>query len=705
MLALLVVQMVCVSQAHAAAVSKQATNLGLVGYWSFNEGTSTKAHDFSGNRNDGTFFSSPLWTAGKMGSALSFNGAYVTTPTINHNIGTGDFTYSAWVRLLPGSSHTGGATLWGVVANDDYSPVMAIGDGTSLPLGNLAMYWGGWFDFGSTISLTRWAHITMVRRTGVITGYVNGIAAPNTSSNSNSMSNAQFVIGRSGVTYTADPFPGTIDEVRVYNRALTNAEISTLYQSGGAKVATTNSSSGTPLVVKTENNKLTKGLVGLWSLNTVDISGTTAIDRSGQGNNGTITNAPSTIAGKVDKALSFNGSTQYVTIPDATSLKPDSITLSVWVYPTTLCAFRRAVIEKWYLSGVWGYGIETCADAGNFISFVFRNTADGVDRTVSSGITATPNRWYFVTATYDARTGLAKIYVNGVLSGTLQDTANPLMKTTKPVVIGASDDDASVKYFFPGYIDEARIYNRPLSESEVKELYQLGTLVVNASQTNRSTSGLVGYWNFDGKNTNFATKVTTDSSGTGNNGTLTAMSTTTSPIAGRVGQALSFDGVDDIVSVPNNSSLNFGAGNFSISVWSKINSTQGSGQGNGYVRLVDKTFTTGYSLGLSSSGNIHLEINGNGSAVDTSGHDYRDNLWHNIVAVRTGNTTASIYVDGVLSVSGTIVGGTMTSTSALGIGSEFDGSTRYLKGAIDEVRIYNRALTAAEAKQLYLMGK
>jgi hypothetical protein len=62
------------------------------------------------------------------------------------------------------------------------------------------------------------------------------------------------------------------------------------------------------------------------------------------------------------------------------------------------------------------------------------------------------------------------------------------------------------------------------------------------------SSGLVGYWPLDGKNTNWSTGQTLDLSGQGNTGQLINMSTTTSPVAGKIGQALNFNGSNSYVS-------------------------------------------------------------------------------------------------------------------------------------------------------------
>jgi hypothetical protein len=98
-----------------------------------------------------------------------------------------------------------------------------------------------------------------------------------------------------------------------------------------------------------------------------------------------------------------------------------------------------------------------------------------------------------------------------------------------------------------GSIDEVRIYNRALSATEITQLYKQGASKFATSPTTSLTSGLVGYWTLDGKDTPWtsATAATTkDRSGNSNTGTLTNMYQATSTVAGKLGQGLSFDVYD-----------------------------------------------------------------------------------------------------------------------------------------------------------------
>ena len=108
-----------------------------------------------------------------------------------------------------------------------------------------------------------------------------------------------------------------------------------------------------------------------------------------------------------------------------------------------------------------------------------------------------------------------------------------------------------------------------------------------SSPTNSITDGLVGYWTLDGKDTPWtsATAATTlDKSGNGNTGTLTNMAIGTSPIIGKIGQGLYFDGDNDYVDVGNPTALQIAA-NLTISAWVKPSSFPNTND----RAIVDKT--------------------------------------------------------------------------------------------------------------------
>jgi len=91
------------------------------------------------------------------------------------------------------------------------------------------------------------------------------------------------------------------------------------------------------VVNSSQNLKLTAGLVGLWSFDGKDLSGTTAYDRSGQGNNATMYASPTKVVGKIGQALQFNGSTSYASVSSTAKLATGANgSWCMWVYEKSL---------------------------------------------------------------------------------------------------------------------------------------------------------------------------------------------------------------------------------------------------------------------------------------------------------------------------------------------------------------------------------
>jgi hypothetical protein len=151
-----------------------------------------------------------------------------------------------------------------------------------------------------------------------------------------------------------------------------------------------------------------------------------------------------------------------------------------------------------------------------------------------------------------------RLYIDGVLHS--QDiSVSFAYNGTANAEIGRSDGTA----LWNGAIDDVRIYNRALSADEIKRLYKIGgTARINTSIPG-PTNGLVGYWTFDGKDMSGVQAY--DRSGNGNHGTLT-----NGPMRriGKIGQALEFDGSDDLVNGIGGTSLN-NLADITVSAWIK----------------------------------------------------------------------------------------------------------------------------------------
>jgi hypothetical protein len=203
-----------------------------------------------------------------------------------------------------------------------------------------------------------------------------------------------------------------------------------------------------------------------------------------------------------------------------------------------------------------------------------------------------------------------------------------------------------------------------------------------------ATTGLVGAWAFDDGSGTTAR----DTSGNGNTGTLLNGPTWT---AGKIGQALSFNGVNQYVSVPHASG--FDAYPLTLAMWMKTSTTAGV---RGLVNKYVPGSSNGYEVFV-SNGNLcawyfrdssNSVSDGSGCPFNIPG--YNDNQWHHVAFV-VDALGGRLYVDGVQRAAGgwTGTGGAPSTTQDVHIGV---GGAEYFQGVLDDVRIYNRALSATE---------
>ena len=199
---------------------------------------------------------------------------------------------------------------------------------------------------------------------------------------------------------------------------------------------------------------------------------------------------------------------------------------------------------------------------------------------------------------------------------------------------------------------------------------------------------LVGYWSFD----DGSGSVAVDGSGNGNDGTLVNMEEA-DWVDGVVGKALEFDGVDEYVDC-GNAGLDL-SGDGTISLWINSSATYSE-----VIILIDRySGSYGYAIFFDSATTIALRF-GTDSKNSISVGNLLDGNSHHIVMVRDSGTFLKLYVDGVEKYSGVSNGSDASVSSNTHIGGR--GETLNFDGLIDEVRIYNRALTASEIKALYL---
>ncbi len=208
------------------------------------------------------------------------------------------------------------------------------------------------------------------------------------------------------------------------------------------------------------------------------------------------------------------------------------------------------------------------------------------------------------------------------------------------------------------------------------------------TNSNVPTQGLIAYYPFNG-NAN-------DQSGNGMNGTV-SRAILTSDRFGNPNSAYSFNGIDNFIEIMNSSNVNLKPGGFTLVAW--VNITD-SNIDNTVIAKHRYTYGTGYGLGVVNN-QAHFYLDGGGANGIRTTESYADGNWHMLVA-RYDEKIQSIYVDGSLKVSQSTTYN-QTNNSNICIGNSVmngGGYAGYFKGKIDDIRIYNRALSDTEIQQL-----
>jgi concanavalin A-like lectin/glucanase superfamily protein/galactose oxidase-like protein/Big-like domain-containing protein/Kelch motif protein len=197
------------------------------------------------------------------------------------------------------------------------------------------------------------------------------------------------------------------------------------------------------------------GLVAAYGFN--EGAGVQTKDGSGQGNTGILSNATWSASGKFGAALSFNGTSAWVTVADSASLNlTTGMTLEAWVRPTSGSGWRAAILKE--TPGGLAWSLYTANNGSRPVGYAH------VDSDVPvTGTAAVPlNAWTHLAVTYDG-TAL-RLYVNGTLVSTTA-LAGAMATSADALRIGGNSVWGE---YFKGLIDEVRIYNRALSASEIE---------------------------------------------------------------------------------------------------------------------------------------------------------------------------------------------------------------------------------------------
>jgi len=446
---------------------------GLVGYWTFDEGYGTTAHDESGKGNHGTLYgptwtnNAPRWTQGvkplsggyQGGGAMEFDGVddrVDVSGSQSLNISS-MITLEVWVKIDAYPS--------GAVPQEYSYIVLRVGptyyeyrimlypngkvDGAFLD----GVGWGTSYVLSNTaLNLNQWYHVVYTYDKITHRIYINGKEDNTKADTTGGLSfSGTLAIGGSAPYPANRVFDGLIDEVRVYNRALSVEEIRYHYNKGGP--------------------------VAHWKLD--EGNGTTTYDATNNNNDGTLGNGtcspgvhvsacPAWAQGQYGSALLFDGTDDYLSVATSTSLDVDApITVEGWFKWQTLVTGRNPLAKYASCSGHWcGYHWQW--DSSTNLSLRVGSSAS--EEWHYNVFSPEEGKWHHIAMVH---TG-TKLLVYGDGKLTYSDTTVAMTNGDAPLILGARTSGLG---FFDGLIDDVRIYNYARTADEIRLDYNAGMSV------------------------------------------------------------------------------------------------------------------------------------------------------------------------------------------------------------------------------------
>ena len=630
---------------------------GVVSWWPA-EGD---ANDIQGS-NDGTPVGTVTFAPGEVGQAFNFDGAsgFENMGTPASLDLTNTLTLDAWIN--PSDSNKNGVYFGKASSSQNDYALFLLGDLTGcIKTSDGAEHF---LHTGFVPPAGQWTHIALVYDGSNEIVYANGIEVGRLAVSGNIASEGIpfFIGGRNGDSpYNSLYINARIDEVEVFDRALSQAEILSIHNSA----CTGKCRPCTPAPA---------GMIDWWpgNGNAEDVQGS---------NDGTFQNGATFGEGKVAQAFSLDGVDDYVDVGDVDL--PLTFTIDAWVNPTDLSKYPL-IVSKDDNGASRSYFLDLDPDGTVVLSV--RNTVGDFTQYVTNSPVVSTGSWQHIAVTYDGSAAAGQkmqFYVNGVsapasIIGTYDNGGTP-ENNSLSTKIGIFGD--GVTNAFPGLIDEVEIFDRVLSQREVQRIYDAGS--GGKCPCVAPPADLVAWWPGDGN--------PYDIQG-GDTGTLNGDATFAS---GEVSQAFSFDGNGDYVEAPNSASLNPGV--VTVDAWIKPSDVSGNHnvifKGNHEYLLQIRNGNVLFGS-KDSSGN-YAEFQGSLTVPA--------NQWSHVAITHDGSTKR-IYVNGALdpvtqSQSGLYTG----DTDPLEIGTHHF-IQEFFSGLIDEVEIFSRALSQQEIQAIYDAG-
>lgn len=548
---------------------------------------------------------------------------------------------------------------------------------------------------GTNLAINTWYHVGFYAGTDSLKLFLNGApeGTPIVSTTAFNYANTNVYLGGTNSGIYNAPLDGLMDNVRFYNRKLSNSEFAQLYNLNPSCSAT-----GAPFV-------LTDSLQACYPLD----CNVTNYAATGSALDGTPVNVTCTSDrfGNANSAYDFSGATNsYIQLPNDDRIKASTgvginkISFSAWVRfdvnnAGQYIAFAQNNCSAWFE----GYALATSYNGSNMRLAIVKATGPspgcGTQHVITGNTNLNINTWYHVG--FYAGTDSIKLFLNGNPEGT------PIVSTTAfnfantNVYLGGTNSGI---YNAPlnGRMDEVRIYNRKLYNSE---FMTLKNYVVSCSAAGPGLlNGLQACYPLNCNVVNFAP--TTVGVPPPLDGTPYNVQCDTGHTGG-LNSAYKFTGnTNSYIELPNDARIK--SNSISFSCWAKLD-VLNSAQYIVFAKNTCSSWFEGYALTAASvSGQIRYQIaksSSSGVGCGTSGvlnsaNLYSPYTWHHI-AFFMNNSTMKLYVDGTLdnTLSSSVVMNYDNTNVYLG-GTNVSYFNYPLNGSIDNVRIYDRELTATE---------
>jgi len=683
---------------HPAGGSPIGSHLA---YWKFDEMYGTTAYDDSINSKNLTLSTSSWSSSGKFNGAFKGNGTAYLFRADDDDFDIkefDDYSISIWFRSNSSSNPTSIEYLFNKASNTNRGYAVYFNTSGEVCFGiDDDNSWGPNVETCSNNDVYdgNWNHVVAVRNKteGKLQIYLNGLlanSATDTTANSLANSLALYIADRDGAI-NGNEFNGYLDEIKVFRFALNADQV---------KIVNNASSALNVSVGQEEADLLTDGSgnrpILWWKLD--ENQGTSTVyDSSGNERNGSLNNmtAQNWVPGRFGSAIYFRN-LQFITRPDESALTPSTITLQAWIkltaLPTALGKTLMITEKDHTTSPFHSYRLEVADYDSNRVYCRFVNQSGG-ENTASSRSGLVVGVWYLVTCRWDGSN--VDLYINGLFDRRSSLTGTSIFDSNGVLSVGTSEGNI-FGFLFTGIIDDFKIFNYPRTPSQIMHDFNRGRPIVHYKLD--ECSGNIAYNSSETRSYSSNNgSIVIGASGTSSVGTCSTSGTAWgNGNLGKRNNSLALDGIDDYIQISDSFYLRFDQShlNFSLFAWVKRNA-------NGEMNIISKEDASndGWRLQFNSSNNIMCSVN---TINITSSSVITDNNWHHVGCTIDRSGNGQVYINGLPDGPPVPIDSeVMATTSVVRIGTRSYSSTNFLNGQIDDVQIYNYALSPAQVKILF----